>query len=206
MISEEQWYLDKWKECDLYLKKKYNIQGFFEKILQIINKHGFDYTKKVDDTLVQLNISEKISVKEIVDYYLNVEVTPIVFPNVHKILTELNKNFYLGIITSGKRWEQLLKIKLSGLDKYFSIVEVIEQKSKDSLTPFLKCLKFFKISSKNILFVGNDPRNDFIGAKKLGIKTIRILQGIKKNIKVDKNLDSDFKFNSLEDFNNHING
>ena len=205
LISEKQWYLDKWEKSSLYLQEKYHVQGFFEKISNIIHIHGFDYTKKVDDALLDLNVSEKISVKEIVDYYLNVKVTPVVFLKVHDILTDLNKNYHLGIVTSGKKQEQILKIKLSGLDKYFSIVEVVESKSKNSPTPFLKCLEFFNISSKHTLFIGNDPVNDFVGAKKLGIKTIRILQGMKKNIKVDRNIDSDFKFNSLEDFNNHLN-
>lgn len=205
LISEKQWYLDKWEKSSLYLQEKYNVSGFFEKISNIINIHGFDYPKKVDDALNQLDISQKISVKEVVDYYLDVEVKPKVFSNVHTILSELNKNYHLGIITSGKTWEQLLKIKLSNFEKYFSIIEVIQTKSKNSTIPFLKCLDFFNISSKNTLYVGNDPLNDFIAAKELGIKTIRICQGIKKNIKVGKKLDSDFNFKSLEDFNNQLN-
>jgi len=204
LISEEKWYLDKWEKCDLYIQEKYNVKGFFEKILQIIDLKGFDYSKKVDDTLVQLNVSEKIPVQEIVDYYLNVEVTPVVFSNVFLILKELKKNFHLGIITSGKKWEQILKIRLSKLDEFFSFVEVIENKSKDSTSPFLKCLDYFKISPTNTFYIGNDPINDFVGAKKLGIKTIRLLQGLKKDIIVNKNLDSDLNFKSLEDFNNHL--
>ena len=41
LISEAEWYLDKWKECDHYLEKKYGILGFFEKISQIIDQYGF---------------------------------------------------------------------------------------------------------------------------------------------------------------------
>lgn len=204
LISEAEWYLDKWKECDHYLEKKYGILGFFEKISQIIDQYGFDYQKKVDDTLIALDISKKITVNEIVGYYLDTEVTPVVFPNTHKILSKLNKNFHLGIITSGKRWEQLLKIKLSNIDEYFSSIDVLENKSKDSSIPFTKCLDFFSVSAENTLYVGNDPLNDFVGAKSIKIKTIRLLQGIHKETKVSKELDADLKINSLEDFNNQL--
>ena len=36
LISESKWYMDKWKKCDFYIEKKYNIVGFYEKISQII--------------------------------------------------------------------------------------------------------------------------------------------------------------------------
>jgi len=202
LISETKWYMDKWKKCDSYIKKKYNIIGFYEKISQIIYQHGFDYSKKVNDTLIALNVSEKNLVQEIVNYYLTVDVTPIVFLNTHQILTELNKNFHLGIITSGKQWEQELKIKLSGLEKYFSFVHVVKSKSKDSSELFSKSLNFFNVLPENSLFIGNDPYNDFIGAKMLKIKTIRLLQGIHKDTIIDGNSDADLKYDSLEDFNN----
>ena len=204
LISESDWYLDKWKECDHYLEKKYGISGFFEKIFQIIEKYGFDYPKKIDDALIELNVSEKITVKEIVDYYLDVQVTPVVFPNVHKILSQLSKTFDLGIITSGKKWEQLSKIKSSNLNDYFQNIDVLESKSKDSSIPFSKCLDFFSTSAENTLYVGNDPHNDFIGAKSIKIKTIRILQGIHKETQVQEKFNADLSYNSLEEFNNNI--
>jgi putative hydrolase of the HAD superfamily len=204
LISEAKWYMDKWKKCDSYIKKKYNIVGFYEKISQIISQHGFDYPKKVDDALIALNVCEKNLVQEIVNYYLTAEVTPTVFSNTHKILTELNKNFHLGIITSGKQWEQELKIKLSGFEKYFSFIHVVENKSKDSSELFFKPLNFFNILPENTLYVGNDPQNDFVGAKNLKIKTIRLLQGIHKDTHVTVDFDADLKYNSLEDFNNHF--
>ena len=200
LISESKWYMDKWKKCDFYIEKKYNIVGFYEKISQIIYQHGFDYPKKVDDALVGLNVYSKNLVKEIVNYYLDVEVTPTIFPNTHYILKDLSKKFHLGIITSGKKWEQELKIKLSGLEEYFSFIDVIENKSKTSSELFTKSLIFFNTIPENTVYVGNDPFNDFIGAKNLKMKTIRILQGIHKN-SVSIN-DADFTYNSLEDFNN----
>ena len=204
LISESDWYLDKWKKCDHYLEKKYGILGFFEKIFQIIEQHGFDYPKKIDDALIELNISEKITVKEIFDYYISVQVIPVVFPNVHEILSQLKKTFHLGIITSGKTWEQKLKIKSSNLDKYFQSIDVLENKSKDSSIPFTKCLDFFSTSSENTLYVGNDPFNDFVGAKSIKIKTIRLLQGIHKETIVSDKFNADLTFDSLEDFNKKI--
>ena len=52
--------------------------------------------------------------------------------------------------------------------------------------------------------MGNDPVTDFVGARKLGIITVRILQGLRKNIVPKQGYEADFSFKNLNEFYNEF--
>lgn len=201
LISEEEWYLDKWKLCGEYLENNFQVKGFYETMKKVLIHNGFDYSRKIQDVLTQLDRND-LNVSEIVDFYLNAKVIPKAFPETHRVLSSLQKSYSLGLITNGKTWEQKIKVTGAGLKKYFDIIEYSEEKPKPNPDSYINCLKKFNKSPENAIFVGNDPVTDFVGARKLGIATVRILQGLKKNIVAEKDFDADFNFNNLNEFYN----
>ena len=201
LISEEEWYLDKWKLCGEYLENNFQVKGFYDIMKKILIRNGFDYSRKIQDVLTQLDRSD-LDVSEIVDFYLNAKVIPKAFPETHRVLSSLQKSYSLGLITNGKTWEQKIKVTGAGLEEYFDVIEYSEEKPKPNPDSYIKCLKKFNKSTENAIFVGNDPVTDFVGARKLGIATVRILQGLKKNIVAEKDFDADFNFNNLNEFYN----
>ena len=199
LISEEQWYLDKWKLCGEYLENNFHVKDFYDIMKKILIRNGFDYSQKIQDVLRQIDRND-LNISEIIDFYLNVKVTPTVFPETHKILRLLQKSHTLGLITDGKKWEQKIKITDAGLQKYFDIIEYSEEKPKPNPKSYINCLKKFNKNPENSIFVGNDPDIDFVGARKLGITTVRIIQGLKKNLVAKKEFDADFNYNNLNEF------
>ena len=126
LISEEEWYLDKWKLCGEYLENSFQVEGFFETMKKVLIRNGFDYSRKIQDVLTQLDRSD-LNVSEIVDFYLSAEVMPKVFPETHRILGSLQKSYSLGLITNGKAWEQKIKVTGAGLQEYFDIIEYLNK-------------------------------------------------------------------------------
>ena len=49
-----------------------------------------------------------------------------------------------------------------------------------------------------MVYVGDNPYKDFINIKKLGIRTVRILRGSFKDIKLDQSYEAEFTINSLD--------
>ena len=113
-------------------------------------------------------------------------------------------NFLFFLITNGKAREQKIKVTGAGFQEYFDIIEYSEQKPKPNPDSYMNCLKKFNKSPENTIFVGNDPVTDFVGARKLGIVTVRILQGLKKNVIAEEGFDADFNFNNLNEFYNEF--
>ena len=203
LISEESWYIGKWQVCDTYLEKNYKIRGFYDIMKETINQKGLNYSQKVQDVLKQLDRND-LDIFEIVNFYRKTKVKPKVFPYVHQVLSSLKKMRRLGLITNGNEWEQKMKLEESGLKEYFNIVEYAEKNAKPNPEPYLNCLKRYNMMAENTIFVGNDPVIDFIGARKLGITTVRILHGLKKNVVAKKGYDADFSFKNLHEFYNEF--
>ena len=88
-----------------------------------------------------------------------------------------------------------------GIENFFDLIIYTDDygkgKSKPNLYSFKKVLKYFNVNSKKTIYVGDDPHKDFYGAKKLGIKTARVLQGRYKNIKAKRNFGADYEINEV---------
>ena len=203
LISEEEWYLDKWKLCGEYLENNFQVKGFYDIMKKILIRNGFDYSRKIQDVLTQLDRSD-LDVSEIVDFYLNAKVIPKVFPETHKVLSSLQKSCLRGLITDGKKWEQKIKVTVAGLQEYFDVIEYSEKKPKPNPEPYINCLRRNNKTPNNSIFVGNDPDTDFVGARKLGIITVRIIQGLKKNVVPKKGYEANFSFRNLNQFYNEF--
>ena len=64
---------------------------------------------------------------------------------------------------------------------------------KPSTYSYKKLISLNHLNPKNTFYVGDNPKKDFSGAKKLGLKTIRIIKGKNKEIKKNKYIDFQIK-------------
>jgi putative hydrolase of the HAD superfamily len=184
-----------------YVKKNFGInkKGFFKVLLDIFKKEGrghvFDialqknnlYNKKLVDKLVKVYRSHKPNIK--------------LYPGVKKLLKSLKKRYKLALITDGLGYVQRNKVKALNIEKYFNLIIYTDdrgqKKSKPHPYSFKKVLNHFEIKPKEAICIGDDPHKDFIGAKKLGIKTVRVLQGRYKNIQVKRKFEADYNVSKI---------
>lgn len=126
------------------------------------------------------------------------------------ILKYLNKKkIPMYIITDGNKIVQSNKIEALKLTKYIK-KEFITHRygikhSKPSTYCFEKIAKLENVNFYEMLYIGDNPNKDFINIKKLGFRTIRILQGMFKDIQKTKEYEAEINISNLIELKNIIN-
>lgn len=96
-----------------------------------------------------------------------------ILPHDHVIetLQTLSGKYPLMVITKGDLLDQTRKIECSGMRDYFSMVEVINDKTPDS---YLMVLKKYHLDPETFLMVGNSLRSDVLPILELGGTAVHI--------------------------------
>jgi putative hydrolase of the HAD superfamily len=123
--------------------------------------------------------------------------------DVVNLLMELSNSFNLYIVTDGNKIVQNNKIKSLDLEKYIDKVFITHRYGLNASKPSLKCFEIIKnrekVSWKDIIYIGDNPKKDFINLNKVNANTIRILQGDFADIEVPAEYDAIFKIKKLID-------
>lgn len=120
------------------------------------------------------------------------------------ILEKLKKkNIKIGIITDGDKNVQNLKLKALGLDKYCDKIIITDEYGKEFWKPntrsYIDMINYFNIKANEMIYVGDNPTKDFIGCKKVGIKTVRIIRELGDHItkRMDSKYEADIEIKNL---------
>ncbi|NEZ91165.1 HAD family hydrolase [Clostridium botulinum] len=196
------------KEVCTYLSNKYNKdeKQLYKDILNTLEEHG---RGKIFNIICE-KYNMKADIKELVKIYREAKPKISLYEDAKYILTYLKaKN--VGIITDGKASVQWNKIKLLGLEKMVDKIIVTDDFGLDFWKPhefaYREMLKYFNCTSQQCIYVGDNPHKDFIGARKVGMHTVRIIRevGDHMNTFLDANYEADNKINSLREMANFLN-
>jgi putative hydrolase of the HAD superfamily len=87
-------------------------------------------------------------------------------------------SYTLGLVTEGRRKVQEAKINALGLDRWLSAKVIMGEEEtahwKPSAVPFERALALLSGDPKQAVYIGDNPRKDFRGARTLGIRTVRV--------------------------------
>ena len=194
------------KSVAYYLSKKtqYSQNFIYLELLKIMNKNGRGQVFNI--FVKQFNLKSYYINKCISNYRLHKPKIQIAY-KVKKILYNLRKlNYPLYIVTDGNKIVQNNKIVSLGLKKYIKKIYITHRYGKIYAKPSTYCFKLIKKIEKvkwnQMIYIGDNPKKDFINLKPLGMRTIRILQGDYNKKKVSKKFDAEFKIFSLIDLVN----
>lgn len=148
--------------------------------------------------------------KNIINQYINFYRSH--YPNIKlkieakNILDKLKKKkFRIYLLTDGHKLAQRQKIKKLNLKKYFKNIYVTHEYGKKNMKPSLYCFKKIKkienVKWSQIIYIGDNPKKDFINLNSVGAITIRVLTGPFKNLKVHNKFDAKYKIKNLKDLN-----
>lgn len=138
-------------------------------------------SKIFDAVLSKYSFYSSSIIQDLIREYRSQVLSMTLYPGVKKLLDSLKKKYILALITDGLTVVQMRKIKHLKIDAYFNYIYCTQdegaQKGKPNTKFFHKLLNDASVSPLDTIYIGNDPQKDFLGPKKLGIKTIRVLQG-----------------------------
>lgn len=188
-----------------YLADKFNInqKKIFNSFMKELEKNGRG--KIFDVVLEKYQIKTYNNIKKALAIY-RTHKPKITLPQQSiQILKHFN-SFPIYIITDGNKIVQSNKIKSLEIEKFVKKVFITHRfgkiHSKPSTYCFEKIAKLEKQSFQNIVYIGDNPHKDFINIKKLGFKTIRILNGMFKEIKMEKEYEADINIQNLNELKN----
>jgi HAD superfamily hydrolase (TIGR01549 family) len=131
------------------------------------------------------------------------------FPDAKIIIPKLAKKYKLYLVTDGLRKGQNIRLKGTGLDKYFSGIicsDDVENKRKPHPDVFKRCLNVAKCKNTESVMIGDKPTRDVAGANRAKIISIWLKRGsytkyIPKNYEIPKYKVNNFFeiWNILED-------
>jgi putative hydrolase of the HAD superfamily len=122
-------------------------------------------------------------VPQLVQVYREHRPTIRPFPEVPTLLTSLRQTYRLGLITDGYLAVQRRKLAALRLDSLFEVVvfsdEWGRQAWKPAAQPYEAALSRLMLSPGEVVYVADNPRKDFFGARQVGMWAVwlRLPQG-----------------------------
>lgn len=183
-----------------YLAEKYGVnrESCYRLLSSIFSKQG--RSNLFDSALQKLNIYNKETVQEMVRVYRNHLPKIFLFKEAQKLLLKLKEKYRLGLITDGALEVQKNKVKTLKIQDFFDVITyAVEYGGKHSVEPFLATLKKLKVPASQSIYVDDNPLKGFSAARKTGIRTVRILTGPSKNLRiVDEGCKPEFEIQNLQ--------
>ncbi|MBU0527086.1 HAD-IA family hydrolase [Candidatus Micrarchaeota archaeon] len=163
---------------------------------QIISQFGLDVNK-----------AEEIQQAAIIAHQRMMNEVLCPYPMVKPVLAELRRmKLKIGVVSDAPRNKAWKRLVLSGLFDQFDFVITHQDtmQHKPHPTPFQLGLEKLGLPPNEVIFVGDDPAKDILGAKQLGILSCLALYGFKDTQRYRKyDLDSlpkaDFEIERFED-------
>lgn len=179
LYYEKEYVLGALKNVAQYLGDKYdrNPEYLNNRMVHILDEQG---RGKIFDIVCHENgFNEDISV--LVDIYRNSKPKLSLYDDSVDFINWAKINGYnLGIITDGCAKVQRNKIQSLGLEKMVDNIIISDELGREFWKPNKTCYinmsDHFNVNANECLYVGDNPNKDFIGAKELGMKTVRIIR------------------------------
>ena len=207
----------------LYNYNEYVKSGFKAVTSYAVEKYGIN----PDDFYAFLNIlhkkyKEKEIFSHVINYFSLDPSTIIEFisvfrthkPNINlfkgyrEILENLKTTYKLALLTDGDVEVQNKKIDALRIRKIFNKIFFTEKfpsnKQKPSPFCFTIIADVFKVRPNEIVYIADNPFLDFIGAKKAGVYTLRVLTGEFKDLVVPSYYDAHYRIEDISQIKYYI--
>ena len=171
-----------------HLQKNYgaDAEQSFRLMSESLEKKGRG--KVFDECLLQHGLLQKNRVRECLSVYRKHAPQISLYEDAEHFLAKWRGKFGLYLVTDGNKLTQYAKVKALGLRPVFNKIFVTRQygldKEKPSLFCFEKICHFEGKSLKDIVYIGDNPKKDFVNLKKSGGLTIRLRRGVHKDLPV----------------------
>lgn len=205
LYDKEQYLSGAFKQVAVHLSRHHKLN--FESTLALINRiwrvHTSHYEFLFRDLLEILSIYSARCLDEVLRVYHTYKCRLKPYPGVVQFLKGLKKDYKIGLVTDGHPRMQRNKVALLGWQRMFDVIVYTADYDKSYMkpNPFVYQLAMEKIGAKQgeTVYVGDNPYDDFEGARRAGIFTARVLQGEFKSIRLDLKHEADVTIKNIKD-------
>lgn len=164
---------------------KLSTDTIFHDLKKMLHEQGRG--KVFDSVLKNYGFTQKSLISKCIRIYRTHEPKISLLPEAQTILEHLNTlNIPIYIVTDGNKITQANKIKALGVDRYTKKSFITHRYGTHNTKPspycFEKIAALEKTSPDKIVYIGDNVHKDFIGIKPLGFHTIRIRNGMFKDL------------------------
>lgn len=210
LFNEQDYINAAYRNIARFLSKRYPIseQQVYQKLLNVLQKKTSMYPHLFDDLLTELGLDQTL-LTDILKIYVNTTLNLELHPCAEQLLNTLKKQkVRLGLVTNGNVETQRNKVRLLKIDKYFDTIVYAREAGKGKEKPnpevYRVTLEALRSKPEETVCIGDNPYTDFLGAKKLGIQTVRLLNGEFKNVRLSAEYEADLAVKNLEEFSTII--
>lgn len=151
-------------------------------IFHIYDTKGYEYQKVFTDLIKKYNKKEDYRVLGAgVAAYQQVKGQLLFpYPDVEPVLKKLRKKYRLAIVTDSPKLQPYTRLAALGILQYFDTIVTFDDthKHKPHPAPFRFLLRKLKLRPEQVMFVGDSPRRDMPGARKVGMVTVFAKYGL----------------------------
>ncbi|NLU94402.1 HAD family hydrolase [Chitinophaga sp. Ak27] len=156
--------------------------------------------KVFDRALEKWNLSTKERLGQCLQVYRSHKPDISLFDDARKVLTQC-KNRAKYLVTDGNKHVQHNKVTALDLYHEFNKVFITRRYGIDREKPnpycFLKICDLEKVKPEDVVYIGDNPKKDFVEIKKLGFKTVRVRRGMFKDYRLTAEYEADKLVESL---------
>lgn len=188
LYNEKDFVFGGFKEVSIYLSQNFNINQdkIYNRMIDILNKIG---RGKIFDIVCEEN-KININIDTLTDIYRNTKPKLKLPEESISVLSKLRSCGYkIGVITDGMSSVQWIKIKQLDLENYVDKIIVTDDFGSDYWKPnkyaYIEIVKYFNINPYEAIYIGDNSTKDFIGAKEVGFKTLRIKNKYSEYVDLD---------------------
>lgn len=207
LYEEKQFVNSGFNKVAEFVENKFKIdKDFFYKILiDIFNEGKRGNIFNIALERVNIILDEDI-IRSIVKIYREHNPNIELDKNIRSLLIKLRRIYSLGIITDGYFKVQKKKVQALKLEELFDSIIYTDEYGKEYWKPNVYGYKLALKELDDILleetvYIGDNPHKDFIGAKEIGITTVRILYRNREygNVRLNKEYEADYEIRELQE-------
>jgi putative hydrolase of the HAD superfamily len=200
----------------LYSEKLYAISGFKAVANYVSSTYGLPVSETLEDLKTSLDQGDRAqafqrlivsrnlpreSIKKFISVY-RMHQPDIQLYSAAEIVLSRYEDIHKYLVTDGNKIVQRNKINALNLDKVLKRSLITHSfglsASKPSTYCFQKIKDLEKADWEDLVYVGDDPRKDFVNLKPLGVTTVRVLTGRHAETEVSEEFEAKFRILSLE--------
>lgn len=211
LYEEKEFIKSGFKEVAKFINNKFKVnEKIFYKILSDVFSEGIrGNIFNIALERLNINLDENIILSMVKVYREHIPKIKLK-KNIKYLLLNFRKKYSLGIITDGYFEVQKNKVHALKLKDLFDTIVYTDSHGREFWKPNISgyklALKNLEILPEEAIYIGDNPNKDFVGAKKIGIITIRLLcQGREySQVRLSREYEADYEVKELANIINII--